>query len=81
MAIQVTYTKAGVVATDAYLRLVSITGNKTSGWFGTVRVYATAQERLWFDEFTVEAEYVENETPYVTLYRAAKPRFAGARDV
>lgn len=69
MAITAHYVTPNLVIHDAYIRIQRIWGSKEEGWNAWVTVFANEGDTEHKEVFHVNVPYVENENPFVALYR------------
>lgn len=82
MAISCNYDFKGLTIPSAYIRVDHLFGGKRGNWGANVGVYASSEHSDPITQFGINAAYVADEIPLVTLYRALKevPACAGATD-
>jgi len=93
MAVTSDFVWRGATIPGVYVRVDTVRGGKREGrltpdmsgvsiWSSTVGVYADSAQPVPIVEFTVNAPWVAEESPYVKLYAAIKamPEFAGCVD-
>lgn len=93
MAVTLDFVWRGATITDAYVRVDTIRGGKREGritpdmegvsiWSSIVGVYADSTQPSPIVEFTVNAPWVAEESPYINIYAAIKamPEFLGCTD-
>lgn len=82
MAIACNYDYKGLTVPSAYIRVDHLFGGKRGGWGANIGIYASSEQQDPITQMGVNAAYVANESPLVTLYHALKelPAFAGAVD-
>lgn len=82
MALQMTYTHAGLTVTDGYLRVSDISGTKTSIGFSLAYQSASGEDALKHESFSFTPD-MDGGNFIAQAYTHLKtlPEFSGATDV
>jgi hypothetical protein len=72
MGITATYKTPAVTYKDAYFRIQRIWGSKEEGWNAWIAVFAKEGDKEQKEIFSVNVPYVEDENPFVALYKKAE---------
>lgn len=70
MAIRATYNTGAITINNAVIKLDRIWGSKKEQWNAWVHVFRSESDSTPVEVFSVSAQYVEGENPYVALYDA-----------